>query len=65
MVQKELDMQTEQDELTQFLKEYQALCEKHQCQIIANPTLRARDDNTWSIVIQTGIGRLPKKDAQE
>ena len=44
-----------------FVKEYKALCEKHQLRIVTNPAFKARDDGTWSLVLQSSIGRLPKK----
>ena len=44
-----------------FVKEYKALCEKHQLRIVTNPAFKARDDGTWSLVLQSSVGRLPKK----
>ena len=44
-----------------FAKDYKALCEKHQLRIVTNPAFKARDDGTWSVVLQSSIGRLPKK----
>ncbi len=52
---------TERQILQEFAKEYQALCEKYQCQIIITPAYRARDDGTWSTVLQTSVGRLPRE----
>ena len=53
---------TEQELVNDFVKEYQTLCEKHQFQLVITPAFKARDDGTWSIVLQSSIGRLPKKE---
>ena len=46
----------------QFVKEYQALCEKHQMQIVIVPQYKARDDGTFSTILASSVGRLPKKE---
>jgi len=51
---------TEQQVLREFWNEYQALCEKHQCRVVVTPAFQARDDGTWSVVLQTSVGRLPQ-----
>lgn len=58
---KKVQPKTEREKMQDFLKEYRALCEKYQYQIVVNPAFRARDDGTWSIILQTSIGKLPKK----
>lgn len=45
-----------------FADEYKALCEKYGLQIIVNPAFKARDDGTWSVVLQPSIGSLPARD---
>ena len=52
---------TEQQRVKEFLKEYQVLCERYGYNIVVNPAFRARDDGTWSIVLQSSVGRLPKQ----
>lgn len=52
---------TEQELANQFIKEYSELCEKHKFQLVITPAFRARDDGTWSVVLQSSVGRLPKK----
>jgi hypothetical protein len=52
---------TEQELAQSFIKEYETLCEKHGYQIVVNPAFRARDDGTFSVVLQTSVGKLPKK----
>ena len=44
-----------------FTKEYQALCEKTGFRINVNPAFIARDDGSWSIVLQTSVSQMPKK----
>ena len=53
---------TEQEKADDFIKEFNALCEKHQMQIVTNPAFKARDDGSWSVVLQTSIGKLPKQE---
>jgi hypothetical protein len=51
---------TEQQLAQDFFKEYQELCEKHGFQVIVNPAFKARDDGTWSVVLQSSIGKLAR-----
>lgn len=50
---------TEQQRAQEFIEEYNALCEKHGLRISVIPAFVARDDGTWSVVLQTGVDRLP------
>lgn len=43
-----------------FAKAYQELCEKMGWRIVVTPAWIARDDGSWSLVLQTSIGSLPK-----
>lgn len=43
-----------------FKKEYEALCEKMGFKVVVTPAYIARDDNTFSMVLQYSIGALPK-----
>jgi hypothetical protein len=51
---------TEQQKVTDFIEEYKTLCEKHQFQLVVTPAFKARDDGTWSVVLQSSVGKLPK-----
>ena len=51
---------TEQQLAEEFLKEYNELCKVHGYRVVTNPAFQARDDGTWSIVMQTSVGKLPK-----
>ena len=44
-----------------FAKEYQSLCEKMGFRIVVNPAYIARDDGSWSTVLQMSVGKLPAK----
>ena len=49
------------DKAKEFSKEYQKLCDKYQFRIVVTPVFKARDDGTWSVILQTSIGKLPAK----
>ena len=53
---------TEQQLSEKFIKEYQGLCQEHKFQIVVTPAWKARDDGTFSLIQQTSIGKLPKKE---
>jgi len=44
----------------QFAKAYQGLCDKMGYRINVNPAWIARDDGSWSLVLQTSVGKLPE-----
>ena len=46
----------------QFAKEYQLLCERLGFRIVVSPAWTARDDGSFSTVLQYTIGALPKKE---
>ena len=41
-----------------FAREYQSLCEKTGFKIVVNPAWMSRDDGTYSVVLQTSVGKL-------
>ena len=49
---------TDQQKAELFIKAYNDLCTKHGYQVQTNPAFKMRDDGTWSIVLQSGVGRL-------
>ena len=51
---------TDQQKAEIFINDYQALCEKHQLRIVTTPVFKARDDGTFSVVLQTAVGKLPR-----
>ena len=59
---KDVQPKNEQELAQDFWKEYTDLCDKHQHQIVVTPAYKARDDGTFSTVLQTSVGRLPKVD---
>lgn len=57
-------VQPEQDKAKKFYEEYTKLCEKHGYRIVVNPAWIARDDGSWSLVLQTSVGKIPKLQTQ-
>ena len=57
-----IQSKTEQEKADDFIKEFNALCEKHQMQIISQPTFVARDDGTFSVKLISSVGKLPKQE---
>jgi len=55
---KEGQSENEQEALKAYQKAYIALCKKHGYQVVTTPIWQNRDDGTWSMVLQTGIGRI-------
>ena len=43
-----------------FMEKYNALCEEYKFMIAVVPAFKARDDGTWSIVLQTTLQPLKK-----
>ena len=43
-----------------FMEKYNALCEEFGFMIAVVPAFKARDDGTWSIVLQTTLQPLKK-----
>lgn len=51
---------SDEDRAKAFVKDYESLCEKHQMRVVTTPVFKARDDGTFSVVLQTSVGKLPK-----
>lgn len=52
---------TPNEKAQNFLNEYQALCEKHQMNLVITPAYKvSQDTGTWSTVLQTSVGQLQK-----
>ena len=47
-----------------FAKAYQELCEKMGYRIVVSPQYIARDDGSFSTVLQYTVGKLPKVDGE-
>ena len=53
---------SEQERVQDFVKAYQNLCEEHGYNIVVVPAFKAMaDTGTFNVVLQTSVGRLPKK----
>ena len=61
MTNNKVEVKTEQQKANEFTKEYEALCKKHGFNIVVNPAFKARDDGTFSVVLQASVGKLPKE----
>jgi len=53
---------TEQEKAQVFVTAYNELCQKHQLRLCMIPAFIPRDDGTWSIVVQTSVGKLPQQE---
>jgi len=52
---------TDEQKAKEFVRDYEVLCEKHQMRIVTNPAFKARDDGTFSVVLQVSVGKLPQQ----
>ena len=52
---------TEKQLMQEFSMEYKILCSKYDMRIAVIPTWVARDDGSWSMVLQTSIEKASKK----
>ena len=52
---------TEQQQANNFLKGYEALCQKFGFNITVIPTRKATSHGSWELVLQSSIGRIPQQ----
>lgn len=52
---------TDEQRAKDFVKGYEELCEKHQMRVVTTPVWKARDDGTFSLVLQSSVGKLPQQ----
>ena len=52
---------TDQQNADKFLDGYKALCDKYQMRLVVTPAFKSRDDGTFSVILQTAVGKLPKE----
>ena len=62
MEQKKTEKAPVVKEAEEFVKAYQDLCEKYGYQIVVTPAFKSRDDGTFSVVLSTSVGKMPKSD---
>jgi hypothetical protein len=60
-VQDKKEALSDEERAKLFVKDYEALCEKHQMRIVTTPAFKARDDGTFSVVLQVSVGKLPQQ----
>lgn len=53
---------SEHENMQDFINKYQKLCEEHGFQINVVPAFKARDDGTWSVVLQSSVGKIPMQE---
>lgn len=51
---------TEAQKAQAFSEEYASLCEKHGYRVVSTPVFMRRDDNTFSIIVQRSVGKIPQ-----
>ena len=57
----EVKPKTEQQRVDGFIKEYKELCDRTGYRLVATPNYKARDDGTYSLIIEYGVAVLPKE----
>lgn len=53
---------SETELVKEFIKDIEAVYEKHQMRLVNTPVFKLRDDGTFSVVVQTSAGKLPKQE---
>ena len=46
---------------TKFQQEFQALCQKYNCQMVVTPQFVGTNHGSFEIALQSSIGELPKQ----
>lgn len=59
MSENKVQDKTDEQRVQDFIKEYEALCDKHKMRVVTTPAFKARDDGTFSVVLQSSVGKLP------
>ena len=59
---KKVQPKTEQERMQEFFAKYERLCKEDGFRIVVNPAFQARDDGSWSVVLQTSVGKLPRQE---
>ena len=52
------DKKTDKEKAQDFVKEYETLCKERGYQIVVIPSFKARDDGTWSVVLQSSVSKI-------
>ncbi len=58
---KKVEPKTDAQKAQEFAKAYQELCDKHGYRIVVSPQYIARDDGSFSTILQYQVGLLSKK----
>ena len=54
----EEDKKKDKEKAQDFVKEYETLCKERGYQIVVIPSFKARDDGTWSVVLQSSVSKI-------
>lgn len=55
------EIKEDRELMNEFVNKYKILCEKYGFQIVVTPAYKlSQDTGTWSTVLQTSVGKLPK-----
>lgn len=57
----EVAPKTEKELVDAFIKDIEAVFEKHQMKLVNTPVYKLRDDGSFSTLIQTSVGKLPQQ----
>lgn len=55
-----VEEKTENELIQNFIAAYNKLCTEHGYRLVTNPIFQARDDGTYSVVLQEGVSKLPE-----
>jgi hypothetical protein len=59
---KAVEVKTDEQRAKDFVKDYESICERHQMRVVTVPVYKARDDGTFSLILQSSVGKLPKQE---
>ena len=51
---------TDEQKTKDFVRDYEAICDKHQMRVVTTPVFVATNHNSFEVVLQTSVGRLPQ-----
>ena len=58
---KKIQPKTEQWLMHEFDVKYRALCTEYKMRIVVTPVWVARDDGSWSMILQPSVEKVPEK----
>lgn len=52
---------TDEQKAKDFVKDYETICEKHQMRVVTTPVFVATNHNSFEIVLQSSVGKIPTR----